>query len=144
MLTARSAHLSLMSSRREVRNPLGVSDLFLWLPLPVFSVAIYECHFTDRTPLQRAEFVDRISHRQQRVGLNLRRKTEDFFYFVFEKKMQCREHGADSEGAAREDDILHRRIDTRPAHPCEATHLAENFLGQLIDRTEAFLLKACE
>ena len=59
-------------------------------------------HLAHRAALQRAEFVDRITHRQQRVGLDIARQAEDLLDLVLIKYVQRGQHRTDAEGAARQ------------------------------------------
>src|ERR1700730_4058140 len=101
------------------------------LALPRLSVLVEACDLAYWTPSHWTKLALRIPDRHQRIRLDIRREFEDCAYFILEKRVNRREHGTQSEGAACEDDVLDGGVNTRAPDTRLGMCFGLDIVGQL-------------
>src|ERR1019366_5439840 len=102
-----------------LRSPLTIAPRSA---LPMLAVFVQVRDLAHGPALDRSELSLRISDRHQRVGLHFGRQPQYRLYLVFEIGVNRREHRAETQSAAGENDVLHGGIDARTWDPRHALH----------------------
>src|SRR5215813_1476027 len=99
------------------------------------SVAVDHCNLRKRATFNWTEAAFRIANRHQRKSRYFGGQTQNLFNLVFRNCVIGRQYGSESEGATRQDYVLHSGINAGArcpwiGFPHGNTHLRRNFLGE--------------